>query len=89
MSLRIAFIALSIGGLLGGFWEAALLGFIGVLWDFFVMQPEVDAAEAAVKAAGVEGETGSTGSCLFTVIMCLVIVGILYFGAAELTMRGG
>lgn len=89
MSLRIAFTVLGVGALMAGFWEAGLLVLGGVVWDALSMQPEVDAAEAAVEAAGIDGETGRTWSCLFTVIMCLVIIGVLYFGAEELMMRGG
>ena len=89
MTLRIAFAALGIGALMAGVWEAAIVAAIAVVVDLMYLQPEVDAAEAAVAAAGVEGETGSTWSAIFTVLMCLVIVGVLYFGAEELMMRGG
>ena len=77
------------GRLLGGFWGGAIVAGIAVVADLMYLQPEVDAAEAAVEAAGVDGETGSTWSAIFTVIMCLVIVGVLFFGAEELMVRGG
>jgi hypothetical protein len=89
MALRIAFTALGIGALMAGFWEAAIVAGIAVVADLMYLQPEVDAAEAAVEAAGVDGETGRAWSAIFTVIMCLVIVGVLFFGAEELMMRGG
>lgn len=88
MALRIAFTALGIGALMIGFWQAAIVAFVGVVFDLLYLQPEIDAADAAVEAAGIDGDDGRGGEIVFTVIMVLVVILIMAAGA-DVAMRGG
>lgn len=87
MTLRIMFALLGAWAMFAGIWPAALLAWGGVVFDLVYLQPGVDAADAAVEAAGVSGNDGRGEEGCATVALTVVAIAVLVFGTMAVMGR--